>query len=111
VSDFKPEVTEARIKITEPVITDEKLPRARITIVHEFDLSKVNYRYSGGPKHDDALTEEEYEALDGKKMLELEKSFLETHLTDISDILADFDPSRDESDSVKWELVEDATAD
>jgi hypothetical protein len=40
-------------------------------------------------------------------MLELEKTFFEEGDIGVEDILADFDPSRDESDTIKWELVED----
>jgi hypothetical protein len=89
-------------------VSDEKEPIARITIVHEFPLRKANYRYSGGPLRDEKLTDEQLAALDGKAMLELEKGFLEEHLTDLDDILSGWDPTTDEADTIKWELVEDA---
>jgi hypothetical protein len=89
---------------------EEKKPRVRVTIVHEFDLDRYNYRY-GQPDTDRALSDEEVNALTPQAMLEAEQQYLKEHTTCIEDVLADWDPTTDETDTIKWELVEDASAD
>ena len=77
------------------------MPRARVTIVTEFDLVKDHYRYNG----DRALSDEEVEALTPQQMMELEKSYLEDGSSSLEELVANADT--DFEDGVKWELVED----
>jgi hypothetical protein len=80
------------------------MPKARVTIVLEFELDRNNYTYdheTGGK-----LSKDKIEALTGQQMLDMEKLYLKDGETDLSEILANVEIDTNDEDQVKWELVD-----
>ena len=80
---------------------DKECPRARVTVVLEFDLDSKNYRYDSANDRD--LSEDEIKALTPEQMLEMEKNNLVDGIYGIDELLDDLDYADEKQ--VKWEVI------